>query len=110
MRKLVLEQSSYVADLEEQLNESPERRREFSTAGDHRRADDESFVSMRALVHTNDALVQTCAALNETLRNLRLELETVMGRRLIIDAMGAQAKFTIGKVGQPVCALPIAIK
>ena len=42
--------------------------------------------------------------------NLRLELETVMGRRLIIDAMGAQAKFTIGKVGQPVCALPIAIK
>ena len=34
---------------------------------------------------------------------LRQELETVMGRRLTIDEMGAQAKYTIGKVGQPVC-------
>lgn len=34
---------------------------------------------------------------------LRQELETVMGRQLTIDEMGAQAKYTIGKVGQPVC-------
>ena len=33
---------------------------------------------------------------------LRVELESVMGRRLILDQMGAQAKFTIGKIGQPV--------
>ena len=43
-------------------------------------------------------------AARRLLDELRLELQTVMGRQLIIDGMGAQAKFTIGKVGQPVYA------
>ena len=33
---------------------------------------------------------------------LRCELENVVGRRLVMDEMGAQAKYSIGKVGEPI--------
>ena len=42
------------------------------------------------------------AAARRLFDKLRIELELVLGRRLIIDQMGAQAKYSISKVGEPV--------
>ena len=33
---------------------------------------------------------------------MRVELERVVGRTLFLDALGAQAKYTLGKLGEPV--------
>jgi len=42
------------------------------------------------------------AAARRLLDALRVELENTVGRRLYLDELGSQAKFTIGHVGEPV--------
>ena len=42
------------------------------------------------------------AAVRRQFDALRVELERVVGRTLFLDALGAQAKYTIGKLGEPI--------